>query len=499
MKNAQISKAITIMLVAIGFGFSATSYASIEYNCDSVCVSNNSDPSTSGMVPSTIGGNKVFNGSTAQGPGGQGNPAGGGGGATQEPVSYAYNLVHKFTGSFRDEDGLYPSGRPVFANDGYIYGITMDGGKKTENLDMPTAQSTGGVVWRVRPDGSNFSKIHELMDAHRDAIGGSDGYALNISDDGLIYTMGRRKTALGEYETTIIKMNKDGSGVTELHAFNKDVRLNGELLVNVQTKKVFGVVSGHKSSGPYTQDTGGYAWVMDSDGANFQKLVNFNDLDPSSLGVGSGKSPSAKLVAASGGYLYGINSMPRGYALDTRGSGSLWKIKADGSDFQVLKVFGDMFYPEFPVSDGITPVNRGGVLWGTDGYMYGTTESGGANNKGVIWKIKQDGSDYQVILNIATPLEQQSSSGIAFERGQYIYGVFRNGGDSTIGSIWRVKKDGTDFSNIIEFPLWIPTGGHGLLPYAMTVNQQNGKMYVYSQGQDAISSVGLLYEVSPQY
>lgn len=58
MKNTYISK--TIMLVAIGFGFSATSYASIEYKCDSACVSNNSAPSTSGMVPSTIGGNKVI-------------------------------------------------------------------------------------------------------------------------------------------------------------------------------------------------------------------------------------------------------------------------------------------------------------------------------------------------------------------------------------------------------------------------------------------------------
>jgi uncharacterized repeat protein (TIGR03803 family) len=43
----------------------------------------------------------------------------------------------------------------------------------------------------------------------------------------------------------------------------------------------------------------------------------------------------------------------------------------------------------------------GGVLYATDGWLYGSTESGGEHGKGLIYRMRPDGSDYEALYHFA--------------------------------------------------------------------------------------------------
>src|SRR5688572_13005510 len=49
---------------------------------------------------------------------------------------------------------------------------------------------------------------------------------------------------------------------------------------------------------------------------------------------------------------------------------------------------------------GIQPLGQ--LIEASDGDLYGTSQGGGSNNRGVVLKIKKDGTGYSVVLNIVT-------------------------------------------------------------------------------------------------
>lgn len=80
------------------------------------------------------------------------------------------------------------------------------------------------------------------------------------------------------------------------------------------------------------------------------------------------------LVEAPDGRLYG--STRQGGA---NGTGVLFRLDADGSNYQVLHEFGSTTAN----IDGITPSS---LVLGADGHVYGTAQSGGVNGNGVIFR-----------------------------------------------------------------------------------------------------------------
>jgi uncharacterized repeat protein (TIGR03803 family) len=104
-----------------------------------------------------------------------------------------------------------------------------------------------------------------------------------------------------------------------------------------------------------------------------------------------GMFPKASLVQGSDGWLYGTTSergtlpTPGGAA----GSGTVFKIKTDGTSFTNLHTFG--------LSDGMSGIDGigplAGLVQGTDGDFYGTTSDGGAiSGHGTVFKITSTGT-----------------------------------------------------------------------------------------------------------
>src|SRR5260221_4109312 len=85
----------------------------------------------------------------------------------------------------------------------------------------------------------------------------------------------------------------------------------------------------------------------------------------------SAANPYAELTLATDGTLYGTTS-----AGGKANQGTIFRMKQDGSGFQLLKIFGAA------TNDGARPLAA--ILEGRDGALYGTTEEGGAFGFGTI-------------------------------------------------------------------------------------------------------------------
>lgn len=78
-----------------------------------------------------------------------------------------------------------------------------------------------------------------------------------------------------------------------------------------------------------------------------------------------------------------------------------------------------------------------------DGIFYGTTERGGAHDKGTVYEVQADGSE-RVLYSFSGPPSDGSypTAGLT-ERGGTLYGVTQQGGANDRGAFFAIKRDGT--------------------------------------------------------
>lgn len=174
-------------------------------------------------------------------------------------------------------------------------------------------------------------------------------------------------------------------------------------------------------------NTDGVIFKILPDGSGFTKLYDLND-DVTGYG-------SESTLTTDGTYLFGTTK-----GGGPNNHGTVYKLKKDGTDFTVLFDFPDEingFYPE-------------GGLYFDGTYLYGGTTNGGSNSGGVLYKIKPDGSDFSVVFNLGCALSGCSNYGAAVSDGVYLYGMTVGGGAGSLGTVFRVKPDGSDFSVLMD-------------------------------------------------
>lgn len=163
----------------------------------------------------------------------------------------------------------------------------------------------------------------------------------------------------------------------------------------------------------------GTAFSIKTDGKDFSVVNGFANW---------GESPVGSLVKESDGNLYGMT--PKG---GTYNSGSIFRISTSGT-MTILKQFNIDIDGGYP---------KGSLIQAKDGAFYGTTESGGPKNGGVLFKITSDGQ-YTVLYSMSVNTEGGRPSGRLLQASDgYFYGVNRSGGSTGYGTIFRWKPDGT--------------------------------------------------------
>lgn len=84
-------------------------------------------------------------------------------------------------------------------------------------------------------------------------------------------------------------------------------------------------------------------------------------------------------------------------------------------------------------------------------FLYGTTAGGGTSGLGTIFKIKPDGTGYVKLLDFTGALNGRQPRGNLIYDGIFLYGMTLQGGVNDMGVIFKIKPDGTGYVKLLDF------------------------------------------------
>jgi uncharacterized repeat protein (TIGR03803 family) len=236
---------------------------------------------------------------------------------------------------------------------------------------------------------------------------------------------------------TLYKIKKDGTSYARILNFTGNLNGSGPMgELFFDGTYLYGVTF---SGGNFSK---GIIYKILPNGTGFTKIYSFSG------GTGFGSKPHAGLVS-DGTFLYGTTLH------EGTGTGTVYKIKPDGTNFLTLYNFGG--------TAGMNPY--GSLLY--DGYfLYGTTKGGGINDFGTIFKIKTDGTNFTKILDFEGAINGKFPYCNLIADSAYLYGTTYLGGNNDMGIVFRIKRDGTDFSKLVDFAGF----SNGAYPYSSLVS-----------------------------
>lgn len=114
--------------------------------------------------------------------------------------------------------------------------------------------------------------------------------------------------------------------------------------------------------------------------------------------------------------------------------------------------------------DSINGSNPRSSLFSDGTFLYGTTSSGGANNFGTIFKIMPNGSNFSKLLDFDSITNGYNLYGFLISDGVFLYGMTESGGLNNLGTIFKIKPDGTGWTKLLDFD-----GINGKKPYGSLI------------------------------
>jgi uncharacterized repeat protein (TIGR03803 family) len=291
---------------------------------------------------------------------------------------------------------------------------------------------TGGLVFRLAANGSSIGTLYSLKTTN----GYGPGGGLLLGSDRRLYGT----TVFGSSSTfnaggTVFSLTTSGKEFTVLH--------------NFATFTVIGV-----------------------DGANYPANSD-------------GVSPAGELIEGSDGALYGVTS-----AGGPNGTGVVYRVARDGTDFDVLHAFGAVTDEPGDTGDvDIPPVNADGIgpaaplLAAVDGFLYGVASAGGPNGTGTIFRVRPDGSEFAVVYSftaLVDSTEETSTNadgatpvaGLTDGGDGRLYGVASRGGSSGFGTLFVLDPLGGVYTVLHHFD-----GTTGRQPEGELLLGLDGRLY----------------------
>ena len=140
-----------------------------------------------------------------------------------------------------------------------------------------------------------------------------------------------------------------------------------------------------------------------------------------------GAGPLAGLLLDTSGNLYGTT-----FSGGTSGKGTLFKLDATGVETVLYSFTGGI--------DGGGP--HGGLLRDAAGNLYGTTPSGGLRGNGTVFKLDTTGGE-TVLHNFSDQPDGQAPwAGLVGDAAGTLYGTTQFGGTDGIGTVFKLDKAG---------------------------------------------------------
>ncbi len=352
--------------------------------------------------------------------------------------------------SFHDFDGYPGDGSYPFyttphqASNGKLYGSTLFGGTSnwgavydydfstcSENVIFNNGQTPGSLT----PSGGvlNYANVNEL----------SDGKIYSVQTYGGAYALG-----------AIYRMDKDGSNQELIHSFSFSL----STLVN------------------YSTAASAQATYL---------AVTYPKYD--------GAHPYGFAVEGADGKIYGTCYDGGAYA-----RGAVYRCNKDGSNYEVINVGSPFLRSDYKNGSNatITAYNMsfswGNVAQDQAGKIYMVATIGGLAALGGVARMDADGSNYQIIHQGSAADGYYPYRGVTIIDNK-VYGTYRYGGTGLYGDVWSANLDGTSFTKIYSFPISTAEGGY---PWA-GVSYDGTHLFGTTLVGGGIGKIGTIFKIKP--
>lgn len=281
----------------------------------------------------------------------------------------------------------------------------------------------------IEPQKSNrFGILHSFAKGEGGAVAGRLTYD---EKDNFLYAMPTKHGP--DRDGSLVRMQPNGKRFTIVHAFDDAVAGPpvGQVVVHPSKRLLLGVTGAGGEKGK------GTIFSVKPNGAGFTVLKSFE--------AKSGKQPlGAPVLSDNGNTLFGTTSLGGAY-----GGGTLWRIGSNGEGFTVLYDFGRR------KTDPRTPM--GDLAISNDGKtLFGTTADGGSKGLGTLFSIRKDGTRFKVLHEFKGGKKDGASPGtaavfVAYKQGKRLYGTTPAGGPHNEGIVYSIRTDGSGFKLLHGF------------------------------------------------
>jgi uncharacterized repeat protein (TIGR03803 family) len=302
--------------------------------------------------------------------------------------------------------GANPSTTEMLFDGKWLYGTAYTGGVYNK-----------GVIYKIKPNGSNMTIVYSFG---QNLQNGYNPYCHLVKSGAFLY--GTALFSLTPKKGLVFKVDTNGNNYSILHEFtgNTDGATPWASLT-ILGNVLFGTTTYGASSGY------GTVYKINTNGSNYHILHSF-DLNP------YGANPYCT-VTVKDSVLYGV-TMNGGL----NNKSVFYKIDTSGNNFAKIRDFDSL--------GGWKPYGEIIILGDS---AYGMTSSGGDYNFGVVYKMNLNGSGYQKLHSFGNGTDGKTPFGALVEFQGTLYGSTNLGGTSTFGTLFKIKKDGSQYQKIFDF------------------------------------------------
>jgi uncharacterized repeat protein (TIGR03803 family) len=369
-------------------------------------------------------------------------------------------------------DGKAPASRLLQVGNDF-YGTTASGGL-AKFQTSPMGRSAYGTLHKISTDGT-FKLVYTFCAQSYCADGAMPANYLTLGPRSEIYGVARGGGKLNS--GTIFKLSALDKLKTIYHFCAEANCTDGFQPVSVifgKSGTLFGTAAAGGSHG------GGTAFTIDGSGA-FHVLYSFC----AKASCADGLTPNALILGKDGNF-YGTTA-----AGGKNQAGTVFRMTAAGV---ITTLYSLCSQPKCPDGEQPTPT----LALGTDGNLYGTTQRGGANGDGAIFKITPAGvweTLYSFCKDTYCYDGNSPMDGLVAAKDGGFYGAASSGGRFYNGVVFHVTAAG-DYGVIYNF-----CAVHGCFdgagPFAAPTIGTDGYLYGMTSAGGDIFNFGAIYRLKP--
>jgi uncharacterized repeat protein (TIGR03803 family) len=397
----------------------------------------------------------------------------------------ANNLIKKKVDFKGVSNGRNPYGSLALASNGRFYGQTPFGGANSAGVIFEFDPATDSFIKRIDVEGNlqGRSPFGTLVQASNGMMYAMT-YLGGINKAGVLFEFDPAKgTYLKkiDFSNAIDGGNPYGSlvmtrsfklyGMTyQGGSYNGGTIFEYDPVLRTYSKKfdLDGTYFGRNTYGNLVEAANGKLYGMTYQGGayDYGTLIEYDPVNDTCIKLldfdgNNGRNPSASLLPASNGKLYGMT--PYGGNDDY---GVLFEYDLSAKQFVKLR--------DFEVSTGYNPF--GSLVQAEGGKLYGCTYQGGASDYGLIFEYELSSGTYAVRKEFDGVAGSYPQSGMMLADNGRLYGLTQYGGADNAGVVFEFEPKSGVYTKRVDFE-----GENGKNPTGNLVQSRNGRLYTLTQ------------------